>query len=168
MVDSRGTSFADAEIERITGASDKPLSSDRMRPSREGAPPCSASERLVPRPDLAGQRIVLPGYADIHLVDPEGYRRRIPNHTTYNRLFRSWDGICDEPGLARIAVRHDFTLGTVLVRGDASGRIYLLDHGMKRLIVTHSVMEKYWFSWSLIHVVQQSLIDRIHSGAEWT
>lgn len=145
MVDSRSTSLAEAEIGRFTGPTG-----------------------LAPRPDLAGRRVVLPGYADIHLVDPEGYRRCIPNPTTYNRLFRSWDGICDEPGLARIALRRELTLATVLVRGDASGRIYLLDEGMKRLIVSHAVMDKYWFSWSLIHVVKQALVDRIHSAADWT
>src|ERR1700730_3689584 len=55
----------------------------------------SAPPAAMPLPGLAGYRIMSPGCADIHVIDPHGYRRRIEDHTTYNHLFRDWSGIVD-------------------------------------------------------------------------
>jgi hypothetical protein len=164
---SRTSSNVFQEIERITGVTDKAPSSGRIQtPSSSGMP---AADPLSgdPRPDLSGRRLVRPGYAEIYLIDPEGYRRRVPNHTTYSRLFRDWTGITDEPALSEIPGRPALTLGTVLMRGASSVRIYLLDRGTKRLVAEAAVMDKYWFHWAKIYVVSQSLIDGISTGDDW-
>jgi hypothetical protein len=167
MVETRGRTFEQAEIERITGIAEKTPSSSRIETSASSGRIRIEAPASAPRPDLAGHRVVRPGYGEIYLVDPDGYRRRIPNYTTYSRLFRSWDGVTDLPCLADVAVRPELTMGTVLVRGDASPRIYLLDDGLMRLISGPPIMEKYWFHWEQVFVVKQTLIDRIPAGTDW-
>jgi hypothetical protein len=159
--------LTEAEIEAIAGAGEKPPSSGRVETAPSNGRISLVADASAPRPDLAGYRLVRPGHPEIYLVDPDGYRRRVPNHTTYNRLFRSWSGITNEACLADVALRPQFTTGTVLVRGDASSRIYLLDEGLKRLITDDTVMEKYWFNWAGLFVVKQALLDRIRPGVDW-
>jgi hypothetical protein len=168
MVDSQSRFLAAAEVERIADADENSPSSGRIETSPSNGHISLVADNAAPRPDLAGRRLVRPGHAEIYLVDPDGYRRRVPNHTTYNRLFRNWSGITDEAGLAEIALRPQFTPGTVLFRGDACPRIYLLDEGLKRLVTDATVMEKYWFNWARLFVVKQALIDRIPVGRDWT
>jgi hypothetical protein len=167
MVDSQSRFLAAAEIERIADADEKEPSSGRIETSPSNGRISLVADTATPRPDLAGRRLVRPGHAEIYLVDPHGYRRRVPNHTTYNRLFRNWSGISDEACLAEVALRPQFTTGTVLVRGDASERIYLLDEGLRRLITHATVMEKYSFNWARLFVVKQALLDRIPVGLDW-
>lgn len=120
-----------------------------------------------PQPERSGTRLVSPGRPDVYLVDPSGYRRRIANHLTYDRLFRDWRGIVDVRDLDVMAERPPLTTGSLLVRGDASARIYLLDDGRKRLIPSDTVMDKYWFNWGRICVVRQILIDHVPTGEIW-
>ena len=120
-----------------------------------------------PRRDLAGHRLVSPGHPDIYLIDPDGYRRRIPNYSTYNRLFRTWCGIDDDARLDRIALRPEFTTSTILVRGDASCGIYLLDQGRKRRIAHDAVMDTYCFNWNGVLGIRQVDLDGIAPGADW-
>jgi hypothetical protein len=115
---------------------------------------------------LAGYRIMSPGYADIYLIDPQGYRRRIEDHRTYNHLFRDWSGIVDA-SLDHIAQRPSLGLGTILLRGDRSDTIYLLDQGRRRLITSSAIMAKYWFKWDRVCVMTQTLIDRVPTGEDW-
>src|SRR5258708_218303 len=84
-----------------------------------------------------------PGRPDVYVVDPAGYRRRVANHSTYDRLFRDWRGIVDATDLEEMAERPPLTSASLLVRGDASALIYLLDEGRKRLIPNDAVMNKY-------------------------
>ena len=120
-----------------------------------------------PQPERSGCRLVSPGRSDVYLVDPSGYRRRIANHSTYDRLFRDWRGIVDARDLDGMAERPPLASGSLLVRGDASARIYLLDDGRKRLIPSDTVMDKYWFNWGRICVVRQVLIDHVPTGELW-
>ena len=48
--------------------------------------PAAAGVRLepIPHPSLSGKRIQAPGGAAIYLVDPDGYRRWIPDPTTFD------------------------------------------------------------------------------------
>lgn len=167
MPDRQLRSPVQDEIERITGDGEKVPSSSRIETSPSKGRTEIGEATAIARPDLSGQRLVRPGHAEIYVVDPQGYRRRIPNHTIYGRLFRSWSGITDEPCLAEIASRPQLTTGTVLMRGDASARIYFLDEGLTRLITDTTVMDKYWFGWSQILVVSQELIERIPAGPDW-
>jgi hypothetical protein len=119
------------------------------------------------RPDLAGSRRLLPGSTSVFLVDPDGYRRAVPNSVTYNRLFRSWQGAIDDPDLEGIAERPGFSTSVMLIRGDLSTILYLLDHGLKRCIPGPAMMDKYWFNWDRIEVLKQFLVDTIPSGRPW-
>src|SRR6478752_10883816 len=56
-----------------------------------------------PRPDLSGLRVKLPAQPSIWLIDPEGFRRGIPNPETYNNLFRSWGGVVEDINANSIA-----------------------------------------------------------------
>jgi hypothetical protein len=120
-----------------------------------------------PQPALSGYRLVSPGLPEIYLVDPAGYRRRIPNHTTYNRLFRSWRGIVDTADMADISEGAPLTNGTLLVRGDSKNEIYLLDEGRKRVLTRDQVMDKYWFNWGRVCVIRQVLMDQVPEGDVW-
>ncbi|MDP9002819.1 MAG: hypothetical protein M3O46_22245 [Myxococcota bacterium] len=169
MPDRQVRSVAQDEIERIIGDDGKLPSSGRIEASPSNGHISIGDPTAItrPRPDLAGRRLVRPGHAEVYVIDPQGYRRRIPNHTIYNRLFRSWSGIADDPSLAEISSRPQLTTGTVLIRGDASARIYLLDEGLTRLITDATVMDKYWFGWTQILVVRQELIEHIPAGPDW-
>jgi hypothetical protein len=120
----------------------------------------------TPLRGLAGYRVMSPGYADIHLIDPAGYRRRIADHTTYNQLFRDWSGIVDA-NLDHIADRPPLGPGTVLLRGEGRDTICLLDGGRRRLITSSAVMDKYWFKWDRVCVMPQTLVDSIPIGEDW-
>jgi hypothetical protein len=140
--------------------------SERMRAAQmtEARP---REVELRPRPSLSGCRLTDAGAANVFLVDRDGYRRRIPNYTTYSRLFRDWSGLVETPDIEGLAKRPDFAAGTILVRGDASGPIYLLDHGRRRVITDGAVMNKYWFNWNRVFVIRQVLIDHMPLGEEW-
>ena len=127
----------------------------------------SQSSPGTPRPELAGSRRSLPGCTSVYVIDGEGYRRGIPNSTTYNRLFRSWDGVVDDPNLEAIAQRTGLSTSAMVVRGDLSTTLYLLDHGLKRCIPSPAVMDKYWFNWEHLEVLKQFLVDTIPSGRPW-
>src|ERR1700690_1176933 len=45
-----------------------------------------------PRPELAGRRLRIRGRSAVYVVDPTGYRRRVPSRTVYDRIFRGWSG----------------------------------------------------------------------------
>jgi hypothetical protein len=125
------------------------------------------SPALGPRPDLAGSRRVVPETTTVFLIDPEGYRRRVPNFMTYNRLFRSWHDVVDDARLDEISERPEFTTGAMLVRGESSPAVFLLDHGVKRWVVSDAALEKYWFNVDRVFVVAQDLVDRIPNGPPW-
>ena len=130
-------------------------------------PPLPLAGVRLPRPDQAGSRRVAPGGSSVFVVDGDGYRHLIPNHLTYNRLFRSWQGIVDDPDLERMAERPALTSGAMLIRGDLSTALYLLDHGIKRCIPSPAVVDKYGFSWERIEVLKQFLVDTIPNGRPW-
>jgi hypothetical protein len=111
--------------------------------------------------------VVRPGWPDIYLVDPAGYRRRISNQATFNRLFRDWSGIIDVPDLENIAEHATLDTDTMLIQGDADETIYVLDGRCRRVLTDHSVMEKYWFNWDRVSVVRQRLVDQVPLGEPW-
>jgi hypothetical protein len=125
------------------------------------------SEFIAPRPDLAGCRVRTSSCATIYVIDPEGFRRWVPNQRTYSRLFRDAGGVIDTFDVAQIAQRPKLTTGAMLVQGDVSPSVYLLDHGVKRLVPSPAAMDKYHFAWDRIFVVKQFLIDKIPNGRSW-
>jgi len=130
----------------------------------------TAGHRLTgspPRPGLAGCRLSNVGGSELFVVDAQGYRRRIPNYTTYSRLFRDWSGIAETPDLENIAARVDLAIGTILIRGDRASAIYLLDQGRRRAVSSQEIMNKYWFNWERVFVIRQVLVDHMPLGEDW-
>jgi hypothetical protein len=128
---------------------------------------CADRARPTPRPDLAGRRLRMPGQRGVYLVDPAGYRRHVPDVATYERLFRSWDGIATLPDVDELPDRPPLGDGTMLVRGDATGAVYVIDQGRKRRIASPHTMDKYWFDWSRVCPVRQVLVDHFSCGNHW-
>lgn len=139
------------------------------RPSSSHPPTSSAPEAAkgIPRPELAGSRRCMPRCTSVFLVDSDGYRRSVPNHLTYNRLFRGWQGLVDDPDLELLPMRPALSTSVMLIRGELSPVLYLLDHGLKRCIPSPAIMDKYWFAWDRIEVLKQFLVDTIPSGRPW-
>ncbi|HLJ29219.1 MAG TPA: hypothetical protein VKY85_21100 [Candidatus Angelobacter sp.] len=120
-------------------------------------------------PELAGCKVRIRGTTPIYVVDSKGHRRLVPFPLTFMNLFNdsavlqvlvcsSVSDITEGPALDD---------GAVLLRGRSSERIYLLDHGKKRLITSQRVMEKYEFSEESAVVVPQILIDAVPDGEVW-
>jgi hypothetical protein len=131
------------------------------------APACAPLRppRLRPaRGDLAGRRLRRPGQHRVYLVDPAGYRRRVPDQAVYNRIFRDWRGIDEGLDPDDVPSRPPFTSATMLVRGDASSAVFLLDQGRKRLVPSSASMSKYWFDSERVHIVRQVLMDHFPVG----
>jgi hypothetical protein len=121
-----------------------------------------------PRPDLAGLRVKLPNRPEIYLIDPDGYRRWIPNPETYNNLFRDWNGVVTDINIDQIALGSPLTDGAVLARAVNSAPVYIVSNGMKRWITSPAVMDKYSFNWSRVYTVPHVLVDFIPHGTNWT
>jgi hypothetical protein len=117
----------------------------------------------LPRPDLNGYRLILPNGGAVYLID-EGYRRWIPDPTTYNNLFRNWDGIVKDIDLNEIPETAPITHDAILAMPLENGAVYLIDNGKKRHIASPAVMDKYWFSWDRIYHVPHVLLDFILIG----
>jgi hypothetical protein len=127
----------------------------------------SAVHFLRPRPDLAGLRVQSPNTAPIYLIDPEGYRRWIPNPATYDSLFRNWNGVAVDLGTNLIASRPALDDGAFLARAPGTAPVYLVSNGVKRWVVSPATMDKYWFDWSKVRDVPAPALNSIPTGPNW-
>lgn len=118
----------------------------------------------APRPDLDGYRLKAPGDPRIYLAD-QGFRRWIPDPTTYNNLFRDWNGIVQDPLIYDVPEGLQLASGTVLARGSGTAPVYLVEPGSKRWIASPHTMDVYYFSWDRIYVVPPVLLAGIPNGA---
>jgi len=127
----------------------------------------TTSVRAAQRSDLNGLRMQIPGNPAIFLID-QGKKRWITNEYVYTNLFRDWDGIVQDIGLAYIDRGPDITNNTLLVQAGGLGipgnPVWLYDQGVKRWIISPSVMDKYNFSWNTIEVVPYAILDTIPRG----
>ncbi|MBL7259426.1 hypothetical protein [Paractinoplanes lichenicola] len=130
--------------------------------------PAAADARLDPHTWLSGQRVQAPGGPAIYLVDPEGYRRWIPDPATYDNLFRNWDGVIQDPHLGLIPERDALTSGAFLAIAQPRPQVYLVSNGVKRWITSPAVMDKYNFSWEKIQKVSPLVLDAVPEGAPWS
>lgn len=121
-----------------------------------------------PRPDLAGTRVKLPNQPNIYLIDPEGYRRWIPDPGTYNNLFRDWNGVVVDLDVNAIAEGSPLTDGAVLARASNSAPVYLVSNSVKRWITSPSAMDKYYFNWNRVYVIPPALVEFIPQGPNWS
>jgi hypothetical protein len=121
-----------------------------------------------PRPDLAGLRVKAPNAAPIYLIDPEGYRRWIPDPTTYDNLFRDWNGVIVALDVTSVPERPALSHGAVLVRGNGQAPVYLVSNGIKRWITSPATMDKYYFDWNKIQVLTPAVVHSIPTGGAWS
>ena len=121
-----------------------------------------------PRPELAGLRLRIPQRPEIYLVDPEGFRHWVPDPYTYNRLFRDWSGVHDDPDLLEIADAGSLSHGATLIRADGTAPVYFVSTGTKRWVVNPAVMDKCNFNWPAGgDVVAPAVTDAIRNGLPW-
>ena len=125
-------------------------------------------EITEPRPDLAGLRVKSPNAPQVYLIDPDGYRRWIPNPPTYNNLFRDWNGIITDIDTNEISEASPLTDGAVLARGIGTAPVYLVSNGMKRWITSPTAMDKYYFNWNTVVQIPSILVDSIPTGSPWS
>jgi hypothetical protein len=120
-------------------------------------------------PELAGCKVRIRGTTPIYLIDPGGYRRLVPFPLTFMNLFedRALLQVLVASGFSEIVEGPTLDNGAVLLRGTSSERIYLLDHGKKRLITSQRIMEKYEFSEEAVVVVPRSVMDAVPDGEIW-
>jgi hypothetical protein len=125
----------------------------------------AASSIANPRPDLAGLRVALPlGRSGVYLIDPQGYKRGIPDPTTYNNLFRDWNNIVTSIDITMISDGPGFAPGSILITAPGSG-VYLLDNGIKKGISSPAVMDKYYFNWGRIVTLPPIVLTDLPSGS---
>lgn len=120
-----------------------------------------------PEPDYSGLRLKAPGQDAVYLIDPEGYRRWIPNAATYNNLFADWNGIITDRVVNRISEREALSDGALLARRDGGEKVYLISNGVKRWIEDPHVFDRYHFDWNQIHSFPSVIIDSIPTGRNW-
>jgi hypothetical protein len=117
----------------------------------------------VPRHDLDGSRLTPPSKDRIFVVY-YGLLHYIPNPTTYNNLFKTWDGIVTTTDIPNIARGQDISVGAVLARGADTAPVYLVTGGQKLWITTSEIFNAFQFNWDAILVIPEILIDSIPTG----
>jgi hypothetical protein len=131
--------------------------------------PTPSKPATAPRPDLAGARIEQTGTPAIYLVDVDGTLRHVPDPTTYNNLFRDWNGIQQLSNLSGITVGPELSSGAHLaIAQETLVTVYLIDNNSKRWVTSPAVMDKFYFNWSQIQKVPQSTLDALHDGPPLT
>lgn len=127
------------------------------------------SEIAMPRPELAGMKVRIPGRETLYVIDRLGYRRRIPFPLAFVNLFKdsAFHGVRVDSAVTDIAEGPSLDEDAILLRGAASEKIYLLDGGRKRLIDGRPVMEKYGFNEAAVMVVPQAIVNALFNGDDW-
>lgn len=123
-----------------------------------------------PHPELAGLKVRTIGETPIYLIDREGYRRQVPFPLAFINLFNDLSalrGVQTTHSTEEIASGPALDERAIMVRGTQSERIYLMDHGKKRLISSPQVMQKYGFDESCVVAVPQVVVEAIPAGEAW-
>lgn len=82
----------------------------------------------------------------IYLVDMDGSMRWIPDPTTYNNLFRDWNGVDNVDAIDSGAVGTPLTSGAYLAQSPDAPQVYLITNGVKRWITSPAAMDQFYFS----------------------
>jgi hypothetical protein len=116
------------------------------------------------RPDLNGLRVKSPGWRQdaIYLIEG-GVRRHIPDPPTYNNLFPNWDGVVLDIDIDDIDLGSPINTGAILGKSFAPA-VYLIDGNVKRWITSPDVMDRYYFDWGKIHLIDQVVLDGVPNG----
>ncbi|GAA0588796.1 hypothetical protein GCM10010172_87190 [Paractinoplanes ferrugineus] len=123
---------------------------------------------LGARPDLACARVKSPTQPQVYVIDPEGYRRWIPNPATYESLFRSWEGIVVSLETNQIAERAPLDDGAFLGKAESQPHVYLVSNGMKRWIINMGVFDKGWFTGARMKTLPDAAMAAIPTGPYWS
>lgn len=127
-----------------------------------------ASVSPRPNPQLAGTRIQAPRDPRIFLIDPDGYRRWIPDPATYDSLFQDWDGVVQDRRVFSIAEGPAVSSGAYLAKRAYDTRVYLVDNGERHWITSPAAMERYHFTWTKIRILRLSELNAIPEGDAWS
>jgi hypothetical protein len=121
----------------------------------------------VPRPDLNGYLLQVPGGTAIYWVDG-GLLRWIPDLQTLQNLFGTSPTVTPDIDLVQIAGGTQVTSGAILAGSDSAPAIYLIDNGTKRWIASGDAMRRYNFDQAQAIGVLAILLDFIPSGPDLT
>ena len=134
------------------------------------AQPASAACPDGGYPGPSGQRVKSPTSDAVFLIDPAGYKRPIPDPTTYNQFFRGWEGITTTSETNCYWTGSTIELGFDYLAKTSSGAYYFVDSTgstqVARWIPSVAIYDKYYFSWGTPQLVSQQFIDD-HRGANW-
>lgn len=125
----------------------------------------SSEEALVQGP--SGARMKSLANPAVFLIDPEGYKRWIPNAATYNNLFVDWAGIIENDDVINIYQGPPLSDGAFLAKASNSAAVYLVSNGQKRWITSPAVMNKYYFNWGAIKELPPAYLDAVLTGPNW-
>jgi hypothetical protein len=117
----------------------------------------------TPRPDLNGRRIKHPDKGAVFLVDT-GFKRLVSTPQIYNRLFVDWKSIEPVQDIESIPNGPPLSDGAVLVSAEGGDKLYLVDRGVRRLIGSDELFEKYGFSRKKVAVVPPLVIESVPAG----
>lgn len=116
---------------------------------------------MTTQPGLNGQRVK---WGDKIYLILDGERRWIPNPTTYDNLFRDWNGVINNNDVITIFEGNWLSDGAILARAPHHPPVYLISNGVKRWIQSPEAMDKYHFNWNKIIEVPKILLDFIQNG----
>jgi hypothetical protein len=125
--------------------------------------PDSNATTPTPRADLNGRRVKHPEQASVYVIDT-GFKRLIATPQIFNRLFASWASIEPIAELDSIPSGPALSDGAVLATTEGGDKIYLVDRGVRRLIGSDQVFEKYGFDRKKIAVVPPLVLESVPAG----
>lgn len=117
----------------------------------------------VPRNDLNGRRVKHPEQGAVFLID-SGFKRLITTPQIFNRLFTDWKSIEALTDLDSIPNGPPLSEGAVLVSAEGGDKIYLVDRGVRRLVGSDPLFEKYGFNRKKIAVVPPLVLESVPAG----
>lgn len=123
----------------------------------------TAATQGAPRNDLNGRRIKHPEKGAVYLIDT-GFKRLITTPQIYNRLFTEWKSIEPMGDLEVIPNGPPLSDGAVLVSTEGGDKVYLVDRGVRRLIGSDQVFEKYGFNRKKVAVVPPLVLESVPAG----
>ena len=111
-----------------------------------------------------GERVKGSNGAAIYLV-LNGQLCWIPDPTTYNNLFSSWNGVVVSDYLVdNIPQGQQLTSGALLVKSPSGAPVYLLTNGKKRWIPSPDVFAKFSFNSAKVVNLPQVVVDALPQG----
>ena len=125
--------------------------------------PDSTSTTGTPRNDLNGRRIKHPEQGAVYVVDT-GFKRLVTTPQIFNRLFANWNSIEARADLESIPNGPPLSNGAVLVSAEGDDKVYLVDRGVRRLVGSDELFEKYGFNRKKIAVVPPLVLESVPAG----